>query len=312
MTAAILPAHAGPTVSIVVPVFNGARYLREALDSLLAQQYPHVEVIAVDDGSTDETPAILGTYADRVRVLRQDNRGQAAAMNAGWSASRGEVLSYLSADDRLRPEAVATAVQALERDTAALAVYGDYALIDPTSAPLRVVHAPPFVHAQVVATGECPPGPGVFIRREAHARAGPWDERLHQVPDLDYWMRLGLHGAIVHVPSVLAEFREHDASASFRAPSRARAEEPVTMYERFFSRQDLPATIVALRRVALAHVHLMASRSHLRAGRVRDASGHLLQACTLAPRSVATVRAARLLASGLFGAWRHRRRWRAS
>lgn len=233
-------------------------------------------------------------------------------MNAGWASSRGEVLSYLSCDDRLRPGAVATAVQALADHPDALAVYGDYALIDPSSAVLRDVHAPPFVHAEVVATAVCPPGPGVFIRREAHALAGPWDEHLHQVPDLDYWLRLGLHGPITHLPRVLAEFREHEASATFRAPSRGSAEEPVGMYERFFTRRDLPPSIAALRPAALAHVHVMAARAHLRAGRLSDAAHHVLRAGVLAPRVAVSGRAVRLLASGLFGAWRHRRRWRRS
>lgn len=305
-------ADARPTVSIVVPVYNGARYLREALDSLLDQSYPHLDVVVVDDGSTDDTPAILAAYGTRLRVLRQANRGQAAAMNAGWAASRGEVLSYLSCDDRLRPGAVATAVQALTDHPETLAVYGDYALIDPSSAVLSEVQAPSFAHAEVVATASCPPGPGVFVRREAHALAGPWDEHLHQVPDLDYWLRLGLYGPITHLSHVLADFREHEASATFRAPTRDRAEEPVGMYERFFSRRDLPASIAVLRPRALAHVHVMAARAHLRAGRLRDAARHVLRAGALAPRVVASGRAARLLASGLFGARRHRRRWRRS
>lgn len=305
------PRHL-PTVTIVVPVYNGARYLREALDSLVAQSYPHLDIVAVDDGSTDETPAILATYGNRLRVLRQANRGQAAAMNAGWAAGDGEVLSYLSSDDRLRPGAVATAIEALAADPASLAVYGDYALIGPSSAVLKNVHAPPFVHAQVVATAVCPPGPGVFIRREAHHLAGPWDERLQQVPDLEYWLRLGLFGPIVHLPQVLAEFREHEASATFRAPSRARADEPVSMYERFFMRRDLPPSIAALRPGALAHVHVVAARAHLRAGRVREAAQHLRRAHALAPQVVVSSHAARLLVSGVFGAWRHRRRWHRS
>lgn len=305
-------ADTRPSVSIVVPVFNGARYVREAVDSLLEQSYPHLEVVAVDDGSTDATPAILATYGTRVRVLRQDNRGQAAAMNAGWATSRGDVLAYLSADDRLRPGAVAVAVEALAAHPDALAVYGDYTLIDPTSAVLREVHTRPFDLAEVVATADCPPGPGAFIRRKAHVLAGPWDEGLQQVPDLDYWLRLARHGPLVHVPHLLGDFREHETSASFRPPSRTRADEPVGVFERFFGEQDLSPTIAALRPTAMAHVHLMAARAHLRAGRIGDAATHVARAGTLAPRVLASVRAARLVASGLFGAWRHRRRWRHS
>ncbi len=298
-------------VSIVVPVYNGARYLAEALDSLLAQRYPALDVVVVDDGSTDKTPEILAAYSGRVRVLRQANKGQSAAMNLGWAHASGDVLSYLSADDRLRPDAVATAVDALCRYPEALAVYGDYGLMGPDSQALSVVQAPDFDHRDVVSTATCPPGPGVFIRRTAHVAAGPWSETLRQMPDLDYWLRLGLLGPIVHVPEVLADFREHEASATFRAPSEARAEEAVVVYAGFFSRGDLPPEVQALRRRSMAHAHLLTARAHLRAGRISRALAHLWRTALLSPSTIASVRAWRLLGSGLFGAWRHRRRWRA-
>lgn len=301
---------ATPLVSIVVPVYNGARFLREAIDSLLAQTYPRCEIIAVDDGSTDATPEVLAAYDTRVTRLRQANRGQAAAMNAGWARSQGRVLSYLSADDRLRPSAVETAVRTLHAHPDAVAVYGDYGLMDPASALLRVVRAPAFVHREVVATGSCPPGPGVFIRRAAHERAGPWDETLRQLPDFDYWLRLGLLGPLVHTPHALADFREHDASATFRPPTPDRANEWLVVYERFFGRPDLPADLRALEREAVARAHVLAARAHLRARRHGAAARHLVRTATLAPRVLASHRTARLLASGLVGAWRHRRRWR--
>lgn len=307
-----MPAADPPLVSIVVPVYNGARYLREALDSLLAQTHPRCEIIVVDDGSTDATPVVLDTYRERVVVYRQANAGQAAAMNAGWARSAGDVLSYLSADDRLRPDAVATVVRTLTAEPGALAVYGDYALIDPTSAVLGTVAAPPFEHWRVVAEASCPPGPGAFVRRAAHLAAGPWDETLRQIPDLDYWLRLGLLGPVVHIPAVLAEFREHDASATFRPATPARAEEPVAVYRRFFARDDLPVALGRLRRSALAHAHLVTARAHLRAGRHLAATRHLARATMHSPRAVFSARAARLIASGVVGAWRHRRRWSAA
>lgn len=296
-------------VSVVVPVYNGASYLAEALESLLAQRYPALEVIAVDDGSTDDTPSILAAYGDQVQVLRQANRGQSAALNAGWARASGDVLSYLSADDRLRPGAVATAIDALERHPEALAVYGDYGLMAPSSQVLDIVRPPAFDCRRAVATLSCPTGPGAFVRRAAHEAAGPWCEDLRQMPDLEYWLRLGLLGPIVHVPAVLADYREHDASATFRPPSPARAEEPVVIYRRFFGRDDLPADVRALRRVARAHAHLLTARAHLRARRFTRAAAHLLRSGWASPRAVTSIHVVRLVASGLGGAWRHRRRW---
>src|SRR5437867_4956354 len=94
-------------VSVIVPCRNGARFLAEALDSALAQTHPATEVIVVDDGSVDDTPAVLARYAGRVRVLRQPNRGPSAARNAALGVARGEYVAFLDADDRFLPDQVA-------------------------------------------------------------------------------------------------------------------------------------------------------------------------------------------------------------
>jgi glycosyltransferase involved in cell wall biosynthesis len=99
--------------SIVVNNFNYRRFLREAVDSALAQSYPHTEVIVVDDGSTDGSWEIIQTYGDRVKGLRQENGGQASAFNTGFAHSRGDVLLFLDADDVLLPTAVEHALAAL-------------------------------------------------------------------------------------------------------------------------------------------------------------------------------------------------------
>ncbi|HEY2324319.1 MAG TPA: glycosyltransferase family A protein, partial [Thermoanaerobaculia bacterium] len=87
------------SVSVVIPSYNYARYLGEAIDSALAQTLPPLEVIVVDDGSTDETSEVLATYADRIRVLRQKNSGVAVARNSGIAAAHGEYVAFLDADD---------------------------------------------------------------------------------------------------------------------------------------------------------------------------------------------------------------------
>src|SRR5207253_9919703 len=102
------------SVSLVIATFNHARFLGAALDSALAQTLKRVEVIVVDDGSTDETPAVLARYADRVRVVRQPNRGLAAARNTGLAAARGTYVSFLDADDVAMPTKLAVQVAVLE------------------------------------------------------------------------------------------------------------------------------------------------------------------------------------------------------
>lgn len=93
-----------PLISCIVPVYNGERYLREALDSIFAQAYPNLEVIVVDDGSTDGTEKVVAAYGERIHALRQSNRGPAAARNLGLGAAKGEFVVFLDADDLWHPE----------------------------------------------------------------------------------------------------------------------------------------------------------------------------------------------------------------
>src|SRR5512143_3730544 len=102
-----------PLVSVVMPVYNGARYLRQALESALAQTYRPLEIVVVDDGSTDETPAILAEFGTRIRALRQPNSGSAAARNAALDAARGELIAFLDADDLWLPQKLAVQVEYL-------------------------------------------------------------------------------------------------------------------------------------------------------------------------------------------------------
>src|SRR2546423_7727277 len=92
------------TVSVVVPAYNYARYLPQAIDSALGQTHPPLEVIVVDDGSTDDTPRVLDAYGDRIRAVRQANQGAGAARNAGIAVARGEYVAFLDSDDLWRPD----------------------------------------------------------------------------------------------------------------------------------------------------------------------------------------------------------------
>lgn len=103
-----------PKVSCIIAVYNGDRYLREAIDSLLAQDYPNVEIVVVDDGSTDATPDVVEGYGDLLVALRQDNQGVSVARNRGVDAATGDLLCFLDADDLLDPRKIAMQVAAFE------------------------------------------------------------------------------------------------------------------------------------------------------------------------------------------------------
>src|SRR6185436_16378340 len=119
-----------PLVSIVTPTYNQAEFLAATLDSMLGQDYPNIEYIVLDDGSTDNTPEVLARYNGRVNWERQANMGQSRTLNKAWAQARGEYLGYLSSDDLLLPHAISTLVKTLQSQPDAVVAYCDFDLID--------------------------------------------------------------------------------------------------------------------------------------------------------------------------------------
>src|SRR6267142_1407945 len=100
-----------PIVSVVTPTYNQAEFLRDTIESVLAQDYPRIEHQVIDDGSTDATPQILAEYSERIAVERHANRGQTPTINKGWERAQGDILTWLNSDDTFLPGAVTTAVE---------------------------------------------------------------------------------------------------------------------------------------------------------------------------------------------------------
>lgn len=289
-----------PLVSIVIPAFNAAEYLREAIDSVLGQDYSNVELIVLDDGSTDNSIEILKSYPEGFfRWESHSNIGQSATLNKGWSMARGDVLSYLSADDALLPEAVTRSVESLSSHENVVMTYCDYMLMDANSADMRRVHAPDFDYEKMLSDIVVQPGPGVFFRRSAFAKIGGWNPSYRQVPDLEYWLRLGLEGDFLRIPEVLAKFRVHDESQTYMESSVEKAEECVRVMDDYFKNPELPDTIRALENRSKGNAHLFVARMHLRAGRYHAMFNHLKGVASVNPRSFLSMHAVRMLGNGL-------------
>jgi glycosyltransferase involved in cell wall biosynthesis len=304
-----------PLVSIVVPAYNHAAYLKECIESILAQDYPRVELIVLNDGSTDTTSDILCAYGNRFRWESQANMGQSATLNKGWGMANGEILAYLSADDTLRPEAVSEAVAALMAKPEIVVTYSDFDFIDEHSRPVRRVATRDFDARDLVLDLVCQPGPGAFFRREAFLRAGPWNPALRQNPDLDFWLRLSLVGNFLRIPKVLAGFRVHEGSATYQSTNVARADEPVLITSRFIATAGLPDWIATRKGRVIATGYLASAQLHLRAGRPYVALQRICSALRASFATTFSLRSAHLLLSALTGRLFHRirsswARWR--
>jgi glycosyltransferase involved in cell wall biosynthesis len=295
-----------PLVSIVIPAYNYAGYLDQAIRSVLDQDYPNIELLVLDDGSTDDTRKVLEKYAGLFYQETQENMGQAATINKGWRMSKGEILAYLSADDVLLPGATNASVKHLLANPDVVLTYCDYQLIDVDSKPIRRVKAPEFDYCDMVVKFVCPPGPGAFVRRGAFEKTGFWNGSLRQVPDYEYWLRLGLQGRFLRVPEVLAGFRVHSGSRSFAAVEEQRSEEYIKVVEDYYRHQSIPPEVLAAKNEALSNAHIVAARSHLRSGRYAMGLSRLREGISLYPRSLASFRTFRFIGHGLFNHLRYR------
>jgi glycosyltransferase involved in cell wall biosynthesis len=216
------PSFPPPLVSVVIPAYNAAAFLSETLDSVLAQTYANLEIIVVDDGSTDATPHLLDNYRNRIRVLRQTNAGQAAARNYGAREAYGELLAFLDSDDLWDPDKIVRQVDLLARFPDALAVYCDHRTIDAQGHPLAssaaLTHPRPSGDIlRALLLGSCIITPGlVLLRRPAFDVAGGFDEaplmRGHE--DSALWLRLATQGAFIYSPDTLVSYRWHNQQAT--------------------------------------------------------------------------------------------------
>lgn len=298
-----------PVVTVVIPCYNQAGYLRQAIDSVLAQDYAPLELLLIDDGSTDGTLELMQEYRDRCAVTTQANAGQSNAINFGWARARGEVLAYLSADDYLLPGAVARSVAWLQQNPDAVLCYCDYLLVDPASRFIRRVRTPEYSRRELVLRLVCAPGPGAFLRRRAVERAGPWNERLRQIPDFDLFLRLAADGRFGRIPEVLAAYRVHDASQSFAPVSAERAAELIEVMEAHFRAGGLPRELSDAKDEALSNARILSARFHLRSGRVAAALRLLSDAFMLCPGNFLRLRAWHVIANGLVNRIAHRVLW---
>lgn len=289
-----------PLVTVVTPSFNQGRFIDATIRSVLAQDYPALEYLVIDGGSTDETLAILRSYGDLLSWVSAPDHGQADAINRGWRRGRGEILAWLNSDDLYAPGAVRAAVASLAQHPAAAGVYGDCGYIDADGQTIGAHRTAPFDYAKLLRTSYAYiPQPATFLRRAALEQVGYLDAQLTMVLDLDLWLRLGRVAPLAYVPQRWASFREHATSKTLSQQLRA-APEILMIIRRLFDDPSLPPELRALEPEALASAHVLAGNSLLMGGRPADARAYAWRGLRrAAPRM--RLMALKILAVSMFG-----------
>jgi glycosyltransferase involved in cell wall biosynthesis len=206
--------RAEPLVTIVTPSLNSGRFLEQTIQSVLEQDYPRIEYLVVDGGSTDETLAILGREKGRVRFISGSDWGPAHAISRGFELTKGSILAWLNADDYYLPGAVSAAVESLEADPEAGAVYSEARWVNETGKVLgRYPTVQPYDPA--MWSQECSIcQPTCFFRRSAYEAIGGLDISLKSVFDYDLWIRMARSYRFTSIPMCAAASRMHSENLS--------------------------------------------------------------------------------------------------
>lgn len=209
----------GETVSVVIPCYNQAHFLGEAIESVLVQTYRPFEIVVVDDGATDNTAEVAARYPG-VRCVRQANQGLPAARNAGLGVARGAYVVFLDADDRLLPAALEAGAACLERHPEAAFVVGQRRRIAADGTPLPVPTRPRVEgdhYVSLVRSCWITMPAMVMYRRAALDRVGGFDATQRYAEDYELYLRMTRHARIVDHYTEVAEHRQHPGTQSRNA-----------------------------------------------------------------------------------------------
>ena len=275
-----------PTISVVMPSYNQARFIEETIRSVLLQGYPNLEYIVIDGGSTDGSVEIIRKYEPWLTYwVSEPDRGQAEAINKGWERSTGHILAWLNSDDVYRPGALGRVAEAFQRHLDAVVAVGACAITDVDRNVVgcklsRYLDPKDFLYD----AGRVPGQPAVFLTRRVIEEIGGLDESLHNVLDWEYWLRIGIRYSrdrVVLLDSVLAEAREWEGNKTSLGIVRGMAE-CRRILDQMCADPNVPADIHQL-------YHTAYSRTYWRQARLQNAAGqnHLARRSALSAWRIA-------------------------
>jgi glycosyltransferase involved in cell wall biosynthesis len=210
-----------PLVSIVTPSYNQARFLEATIESVLGQDYPNLEYLIVDGGSTDGSLEIIQRYSQRLAWwVSEPDRGQTDAINKGFARAGGQILAWLNSDDTYLPGTVSEAVAYLQAHPEAGMVYGDANLVDENGALLGRFPARQTDYARLRRGYVHIPQQAAFFRGDLWRRVGPLDPSFFFAMDYDLWVRIAKIAPLHYHPRLWADFRLHGSAKTSHSDDR--------------------------------------------------------------------------------------------
>ena len=293
-----------PRVTVLLPVYNREGYVAAAIQSVLTQTLGDLELLVIDDGSTDDSAAVCRAIGDpRLRLLSRPHAGISASMNAGLRAARGAYVARIDSDDLWLPDMLATQVAVLDEHPEVGAVYAKAQGMEVDGTPHTSLRGlPPHYPDDDLCSmlyDDFTCNITVVARRECFERAGEYDESMTVNEDWDMWLRVARHYRFAFSERVLALFRlhpdniTHPSSAAFRESIEGRA----AVLDKYFERNDLSAAEVAVRPIAYRNVYLAAGLRWFAQRRYLESLRNFARAVRVSRRPLPT---SALIASRLF------------
>lgn len=260
-----------PLVSVVIPTYNSAQYVTAAVNSVRAQTVRDVEILVVDDGSTDDTREVMKQYGALVRYFSQENGGVAVARNHGIAESSGRYIAFLDADDTWSPHKLEQQLAVLEANPRYRLCYSAHTSVDAQLTPLGVGrserHGPALedllLHGNIVGS-ICT----VLCERELFKTGGVFDPELSQCADWDMWIRLAMLTEFLYLDEPLVTYRQHAANMSRNAPLLEH--DSLRVLRKAFDTIDLPESLLARRRESFGRAYRVFAGTYFHAGSYRD------------------------------------------
>ena len=247
LTQTIRRSNELPLVTIITPAYNRAPFLDETIQSVLAQDYPHIEYLVLDDGSTDNTREVLAKYTGQIYWESHPNMGETRTVNKGFMMGKGEIVGVVNSDDPLLPGAVSAIVECMRADPELIVVYPDWNMIDESGKLIRHMATFNYSYRDMLRWHHCMPGPGTLFRREVVDKLKGRDPQFWYVGDFDFWLRAGLMGPFARISRKLACFRSHAGGTSSGAQGVRMAEEHIRLVEKIYSIPNLPRHLLAIK-----------------------------------------------------------------
>lgn len=260
-----------PEVSVVIPTYNSAQYVVEAVESVLAQTYQDFEILVIDDGSTDETEQVMRSYPAPVRYIRQQNGGVARARNRGIQESRGRYVAFLDADDTWLLCKLERQLEALQQQPQYRACYAAFTVVDATLNPLGISRSRRQASAleDLLLRGNVLATPSTVIcERSLFDLVGGFDPALSQCADWDMWVRLAAQTEFLYLDEPFVTYRQHGTNMSRNAPLLE--SDSLQVLTKGFAMPGLSAHLLARRQAALARNYMVLAGTYFQARHYRD------------------------------------------